>query len=94
MRIKTDSPEEKFLVLTDNYYSGWKAKVDGKESEILKPNSTFRAVRVESGRHDVEFYYDGDIYKIGALFSSIGIVSLLLTVFIFAREKPRSLSHG
>jgi len=94
VRIKTDSPEEKFLVLTDNYYSGWKAKVDGKESEILKPNSTFRAVRVESGRHDVEFYYDGDIYKIGALFSSIGIVSLLLTVFIFAREKPRSLSHG
>src|SRR3989344_3129959 len=82
VRIKTDSPEEKVLVLTDNYYSGWKAKVDGKESEILKPNSTFRAVRVEPGRHNVEFYYDSDIFKIGILFSSIGIVSLLLIVFI------------
>ena len=38
VQLKTDSPEAKFLVLTDNYYNGWKAQVDGRDSEILKAN--------------------------------------------------------
>ena len=83
VQIKTDSPEPKFLILTDNYYNGWKAKVDGKDSEILKANSTFRAVSVESGQHNVEFYYDSDIFKIGVLISLVGLFTL---VFVTKRR--------
>ena len=76
VQLKTDSPEAKFLVLTDNYYNGWKAQVDGRDSEILKANSTFRAVRVESGQHNVEFYYDSNVFKMGVLISLAGLLSL------------------
>ena len=78
--IKTDSPEPKFLVLTDNYYSGWKAKIDGQKAEILRPYSTFRAVEVGLGEHQVEFYYDSDIFKLGASLTLLGILALFVIV--------------
>ena len=55
VQMKTNSPEAKFLILTDNYYSGWKAKVDGQKAEIFKASSTFRAVEIGSGTP--KFYY-------------------------------------
>lgn len=81
VEIKTDSPESKFLVLSDNHYNGWKAKIDGQETEIFKANSTFRAVKVNSGQHQVEFYYDSDIIKLGTAFSLLGVFVLVFTVF-------------
>ena len=83
VQMKTNSPEAKFLILTDNYYNGWKAKVDGQKAEIFKASSTFRAVEIGSGEHQVEFYYDSDILKLGAFFSLVGILTL---VFVVSKE--------
>src|SRR3989344_2642887 len=80
VQMKTNSPEAKFLILTDNYYNGWKAKVDGEKAKIFKASSTFRAVEIGSGKHQVEFYYDSDILKLGAFFSLVGILTLVFVV--------------
>ena len=82
VQIKTDSPEPKFLILTDNYYNGWKVKVGGQETEILKANSTFRAVKVDSGEQLVEFYFDSNIFRVGVFFSLLGVFTL---VFVFSK---------
>ncbi len=81
VQVKTDSPEAKFLIVTDNYYNGWKVKVDGKEAEILKANSTFRAVKVDAGQHQVEFYYDSEIFKLGTAVSLLGVFVLIFFLF-------------
>ena len=65
------------LILTDNYYNGWKAKIDGQKAEIFKANSTFRAVKIDPGEHQIEFYYDSNILKLGAFFSLVGIFTLI-----------------
>ena len=78
--IKTSSGEQKLLFLSDNFYPGWKAKIDGVETEILRANYTFRAVPLISGEHYVVFYFDSDTFKIGVLISLIGIMSLSLTL--------------
>ena len=50
-------PAEGYLVLHDSYYPGWRAWVDGEETEVLRANYLFRAVVVPEGVHKVRFRY-------------------------------------
>jgi len=46
-----------FLVLADQFYPGWKAYVDGKETAICKVNGILRGIAVPTGRHSILFAY-------------------------------------
>ena len=46
-----------YVILTDTFYPGWEATVDGAEAPILAANVAFRAVRVPAGEHLVSFRY-------------------------------------
>ncbi|MEM9257157.1 MAG: YfhO family protein [Pseudomonadota bacterium] len=48
---------DSLVVLTDAYFPGWEAHVDGEVVEILRANSLFRAVEVPPGEHSVVFRY-------------------------------------
>ncbi len=74
--VKTESGQPKILFLSDNYYPGWKAKVDGNEVEILRADYTFRAVPLVPGNHTVRFYYDSLIFKVGLMVSSLSLIVL------------------
>lgn len=61
-----------WVVLSDRFYPGWAATVDGQTAEIRKANVMVRAVRVAAGRHTVEFAYRPATLRIGALVSLAG----------------------
>jgi hypothetical protein len=46
-----------YLLLTDAFYPGWAATVDGEAATILRANILFRAVWLPEGEHQVEFRY-------------------------------------
>jgi hypothetical protein len=46
-----------YLVLTDAYYPGWSAAVDGQPATIHRADIMFRAVVLPPGEHVVEFRY-------------------------------------
>ena len=78
--VQTESDVPSLLFLSDVWYPGWKAKVDGKESKIYRADYTFRAVVVPEGKHKVEFIYSPDSFKYGVLLAiagAIGIFSML-----------------
>ena len=80
------------LVLADSHYPGWKAYVDGRETQILKANHFFRAVALPDGDHVVEFKYDPMSFKIGAWISGLTIISILaITLFVYVRGEKTPL---
>lgn len=70
-----------FLVLSDLYYPGWKAYVNGEEVELLQADYIFRAVYLEQGESQVQF-----IYKPNAVFYGfyISLSALLLVILVFS----------
>ena len=53
------------LVLGDKYFTGWRARVDGKQSAIVPVNLVLRGVYLTPGDHTVEFVFDPLPFKIG-----------------------------
>ncbi|MBI2443368.1 MAG: YfhO family protein [Candidatus Levybacteria bacterium] len=64
LRYSVETSEKALLFLSDNYYPGWKAKVNGKEVKIFRADYTFRAVVVPKGESIVEFFYSPSLLNI------------------------------
>lgn len=78
IRISVEPGEESYLVLTDSWYPGWKAFVDGEPTPIRRANYFYRAVRVEPGDEEVVFRYRPASLRIGGYVSAASTVLLLL----------------
>jgi uncharacterized membrane protein YfhO len=56
------------VILTDAWYPGWRARVDGRPARIHEAYAAVRGVVVEGGAHRVEFVYrPGSVMAGGAL---------------------------
>jgi hypothetical protein len=75
--VETSVEQASTLVLTDAYYPGWIATVDGQPALIERADVLFRAVQVPAGQHRVEFRYEPQSFTIGAIIS-IGAWLLLI----------------
>lgn len=54
--IKTENASPGRLVLTDSFYPGWQASIDGKTTKISLARDIFRGITVPAGKHLVRFY--------------------------------------
>jgi type IV secretory pathway TrbD component len=75
--VKVDIPSPQFLILSDSYYPGWKACIDGKRVEIYRANYILKAVYVGSGEHVVKFAFDPFSFKAGLAVSILALAVLL-----------------
>jgi len=74
-------------ILTDAYYPGWKAYVDGGEQPILHVDSIVRGVIVQAGVHQVSFRYEPDYFLPWLAVSTISAVVALGLILVPARRK-------
>ncbi len=79
--IKVKTEREGMLFISDSYYPGWKAFIDGKETKIYTADFAFRAVEVPKGEHDIRMVYEPKSFSDGVKVSILGLV-LLLGLFI------------
>jgi len=75
--LRVRSGEPALLVLAENWFPAWKARVDGDEAPVLRANHTLRAVPVGPGEQRVELRYDSELLR-GSLWLSAASVLLLL----------------
>jgi hypothetical protein len=80
--IEVYAASDGFLVLSDLYYNGWKAFVDGENEKVYKADYVFRAVRLTEGQHTVEFVFDPLSFQIGWRVSAMtaGIMGACLLI--------------
>jgi len=78
--IRTRSRERAFLVLSDSYYPGWRARVNGAETPVYAANVVLRGVVVPPGEHHVEFVYRPQSWRWGLWLSGLGAALWLACV--------------
>jgi len=84
LEAELDAPG--YLVLMDSHYPGWRAMVDGVPSPIVRADLCFRALRLEPGRHSVEFVFQPLSFRLG-LALSVGSLVVALVVLAIGRKK-------
>lgn len=83
--IDVDAPQRGFLVLADQYFPGWRARVNGADVPVLRANYLFRLVEVPAGKSRVEFSYLPTSVVLGAVLSAL-TVAVLGVVFLTQRR--------
>lgn len=83
------------LVLTDQYFPGWKARVDGNTKEVGQVDYAFRGVAVPAGKHKVEFTYFPESFDKGLRLMKVALVLIAGVAFyvilrFFEDRKVRS----
>ncbi|MBM3190233.1 MAG: YfhO family protein, partial [Chloroflexi bacterium] len=88
VRVIVDTPEPAFLVLADNHFQGWEARIyamegampaaRGEKAKIYRANGTFRAVEVPARRSMVQFAFRPQALVVGLAVSAAGLIGLLI----------------
>ena len=80
-----------FLFLSETFYPGWKAYVDGQEEKIFRANYIFQSIFIPKGEHNIRFIYQPVSFKIGLVLSSATLIFLLCSYFVYKSKKEINL---
>ncbi len=87
-KAKTASPQ--LAVFSEIYYpAGWKAYINGMETEILRANYILRALPVPIGESVIEFRFEPISYNLGKTFAAISSVLIIILTGLFFYRKYR-----
>jgi Bacterial membrane protein YfhO len=70
------------LVLTDSFYPGWKATVDGRSTPIERVDYLLRGLPIPPGTHRVEFRYEPASYRAGWIISLLSALAVLAAAVV------------
>jgi hypothetical protein len=65
------------LVLSDQFYPGWRASVNGKPAAITRVNQISRGVLLPAGDHEVVFSFQPASLRLGARLSLAGVLACI-----------------
>ncbi len=76
--VEVNNPTPGILLLGDTYDPGWRARVSGQSTPILRVNALFRGVALPPGDHVVTFDYQPRSFYAGALITFLTVLFLLV----------------
>lgn len=90
--VRVDTPQPGIVVLSEMYFPGWHAFVDGAETLVYPVNYCLKGVSVPAGVHEVRFQYAPTSFRAGAVISLASLVGVLIALigvpFIRGRGTP------
>ena len=84
--VRATADGDTLLVLTDAFYPGWVATVDGAPATIHQVDGLFRGVFLPAGEHEIEFRYQPAGFRLGTFGSLLGL-TVMVGIFGLARSK-------
>jgi hypothetical protein len=91
LSIETGSAGERYLVLADLDYPGWRADVDGVPVPIATAYGVARAVHLGPGRHLVRFAYRPVAFRLGLAVAAAALLALAIPMLVGAL-RPRRIA--
>jgi len=92
LEVKTQSAS--FLVLSEEYYPGWQASIDGAPSKIYRTDLAFRGMAIPAGTHRVRMEFRPSILTAGCAVSACTLILLLLVPQGFRRIQRGRTTGG
>ena len=96
LRIETAASMPTVLVVSEIFYPGWEAKIDGNPATIMVTDYLLRGVALPAGNHVVEMRYTAPQARKGAIISIISLVicAILTTRVLLLRDRLSALNVG
>ena len=91
MRLRVTADRPALVVLADNWFPAWRARVDDNDAPVLRANHTLRAVPVPAGEHEVELYYESAQLKWSL---QLTVLSLMMVALLPGLHWIRNRSRG
>lgn len=88
IELDAPAPDKSALLVSENYYPGWKATVDGKDAAVDRANYVIMGVPLSAGARKIELRFTDSAYEKGKLITLFAIaLSLLLVIGGFIMER-------
>ena len=75
-----------FLVLADQFYPGWKAYVNGKETAVYRVNGILRGIMVPAGSHSILFAYRPRHIYVAGIVAVVCLAGCVAFILVPARR--------
>ena len=93
MELDVDAQSRGLLVLSENYYPGWRATVDGQSAPIHEVDGALRGVIVPRGHsHVVLRYAPASVYW-GGLLTAIAFLGTLVAMWLEKRGSSATVGQ-
>lgn len=92
MLLNVNAPSEGYITVLQAKYSGWKAYVDGVETDITLVDNCFMGVKVPEGEHTIELKFTPIDFYIGLTITGIFYITFLSVIICEVVNKKNSKS--
>ncbi len=92
-RLEPAAPRDGYLVVSENWYTDWRATVDGVEASVVRGNASLIAVVIPAGAQIVELRFLSSDYALGKWISFLSL-ALVAVGLVLPPVRRRRKPHG
>jgi hypothetical protein len=78
LQLASPAPQGAALIVSENYFPGWKATVDGKAAPLDRAQYNLIGVQLPAGARSVALHFDDPAYEAGRKVTIVAIVLSLV----------------
>jgi hypothetical protein len=94
LTLDAPAPAGSALVVSENYYPGWQAMVDGKAATVERANLSLMTVSLPAGARSIQLRFDSAPFHLGQRVTIASIILAVLLMLIGLVVRPRERRGG
>ena len=87
MKMVAELSRPSFVVVSEVFFSGWEARIDGRRAPLLSGDYILRTIPVPKGKHEIELRYRPQPFLWGLIVSLVSVAGIA-TFLIRTRGQP------
>lgn len=91
MTLRVNASEDGWLMVSESWYPGWEATIDGEKSEVARGFVLFQTVNIPAGEHIIELKYKPLSFLFGSMISGLSLIFLSIIGFLERRKRIHKL---